>query len=128
LPFDHFEHLVATFKANRGIKTLPAWAHMVRVAYAQLARRNGVTGNYLKHWVNVESPWLEICTKPMLTRWTCASLCTPRTCMLRGARAKGLCSASALGTDLVRTLQPQQLNVNKELRVGRDERLPNANL
>lgn len=42
LPFDHFEHLVDTFNANRGVKTLPAWAHLVCMAYAQLTRREGL--------------------------------------------------------------------------------------
>lgn len=42
LPFDHFEHLVDAFSANRGIKTLPAWAHLVCMSYAQLTRREGL--------------------------------------------------------------------------------------
>lgn len=42
LPFDHFEHLVDIMGANRGVKTLPAWAHLVCMAYAQLTRREGL--------------------------------------------------------------------------------------
>jgi Transposase DDE domain/Domain of unknown function (DUF4372) len=42
LPFDHFEHLVDKYQANRYSKTLPAWAHLVCMVYAQLTRREGL--------------------------------------------------------------------------------------
>ena len=42
LPFDHFEHLVDKYHANRYSKTLSAWAHLVCMVYAQLTRREGL--------------------------------------------------------------------------------------
>lgn len=42
MPFDHFEHLVDKYQANHYSKTLPAWAHLVCMVYAQLTRREGL--------------------------------------------------------------------------------------
>ncbi len=42
VPFDHFEHLVDKYQANHYSKTLPAWAHLVCMIYAQLTRREGL--------------------------------------------------------------------------------------
>jgi hypothetical protein len=42
LPFDHFEHLVDKHKANHGIRTLPAWAHLISMIYAQVTRCDGL--------------------------------------------------------------------------------------
>ncbi len=42
VPFNHFEHLVDKYQANRWIKTFAARAHLACLAYAQLTRREGL--------------------------------------------------------------------------------------
>jgi Transposase DDE domain/Domain of unknown function (DUF4372) len=42
IPKRHFEYLTQQFKANRYIKSFPAWAHFVCMAFAQLTRRHGL--------------------------------------------------------------------------------------
>jgi hypothetical protein len=42
VPFDHWEYLVDKYQANHYSKTLPAWAHLVCMVYAQLTRREGL--------------------------------------------------------------------------------------
>jgi Transposase DDE domain/Domain of unknown function (DUF4372) len=42
LPFDHFEHLTKKHKANHGTRTLPAWAHLISMIYAQVTRCDGL--------------------------------------------------------------------------------------
>jgi Transposase DDE domain/Domain of unknown function (DUF4372) len=42
IPFNHFEHLVDKFDANRWHHSFSAWSHFICMAYAQLTRRRGL--------------------------------------------------------------------------------------
>lgn len=42
VPFNHFEHLVEKYQANRWTRDFTAWSHFICMAYAQLTRREGL--------------------------------------------------------------------------------------
>jgi Domain of unknown function (DUF4372)/Transposase DDE domain len=42
VPFNHFEHLVDKYKANRWTRDFTAWSHFICMAYAQFTRREGL--------------------------------------------------------------------------------------